>query len=264
MGRGMSRFGRRVSLAWHRGGPVITVSLIGLCIIVWIIEEVTTPFPDVHARFLENGVFAPLLAASRPWTAITSVFFHAPGLLHIGLNMLTLWFLGATIEHALGHWTYLAVYLISGLGGSMGVALYSKIMALVASASGGATSATSATSAGASMISTYGASGAIFGLFGALIPVYMTALRGSSERAGTMRSLFILIILGIVQSVIDPQIAWQAHLGGFVVGWIVTSLIWWWPSWRSRVRWLTARVWITFACVLVCITVIAVMCWCIL
>lgn len=252
MGRGMSRFGRRVSLAWHRGGPVITVSLIGLCVIVWIVEEATTLFPDAHARFLENGVFAPLLATSRPWTAITSVFFHAPGFLHIGLNMLTLWFLGATIERALGHWTYLAVYLISGLGGSMGVALYSKIMYLISA------------SPQSSMISTYGASGAIFGLFGALIPVYMTALRGSSERAGTMRSLFILIILGIVQSVIDPQIAWQAHLGGFVVGWIMTSLIWWWPSWRSRVRWLTTRVWITCACVAVCVVVIVVLCWCIL
>jgi membrane associated rhomboid family serine protease len=247
MGRGMRRLGQRLGIAWYRRGPVITSVLIGLCVIVWIIEEVTTPFPRVHDLFLDNGIFAPIAFASRPWTAMTSVFFHAPGLMHIGFNMVTLWFLGSFIEKELGHWTYLAVYLISGLGGSMGIALYSRLWPR---------------SVASTMISAYGASGAIFGLFGALIPVYMTTLRGSSNRKSTLVSLSILAVLSVLQPIVGPHIAWQAHVGGFVTGWIVTALIGWRPAWRSRLRWLTWRVWITLACIVVAAVVIVVLCGC--
>jgi membrane associated rhomboid family serine protease len=56
-----------------------------------------------------------------------------------------------------------------------------------------------------------GASGAVFGLFGAVFVV----LR---RLGGDARGMLSVIILNIVLGFIVPGIAWQAHLGGLVVG----------------------------------------------
>ncbi len=57
-----------------------------------------------------------------------------------------------------------------------------------------------------------GASGAVFGLFGALL----AAWRDATSRRGLVILLAINAGIGLL---VPPQIAWQAHLGGFVVGW---------------------------------------------
>ena len=52
----------------------------------------------------------------RPWTAVTYMFLHDPnGLLHIGINMLMLYFFGPRLEERLGGRRFLALYFISGI-----------------------------------------------------------------------------------------------------------------------------------------------------
>ena len=90
------------------------------------------------------------------WRLLTAGFLHI-GPIHLLFNMLALWVLGRDMEAVLGHGRFLAVYLISLLGGSAAVMLFYAPSSEVA-----------------------GASGAVFGLMGGLAVV----LRGCVCRSG--------------------------------------------------------------------------------
>ncbi len=112
--------------------------------------------------------------------------------MHIAFNMLSLWWLGPPLEAALGRVRFLALYLLSGLGGSA----LSYLLA-------------------AQNQPSLGASGAIFGLLGATV-ILMRRLNYD------MRPVLILLALNLVFTFAWPNIAWQAHVGGLVVGAAVT------------------------------------------
>jgi membrane associated rhomboid family serine protease len=128
----------------------------------------------------------------------TYVFLHA-GLLHVGMNMITLWSFGQPIIRRIGQMRFLALYLVSALGGAAAFGLLS-----------------------AAVQPMVGASGALFGLVGAWIAWDCTA------RYVARRPLqpILWMVLGLVAlNVIfwwaaGGALAWQAHLGGFVTGWI--------------------------------------------
>lgn len=123
------------------------------------------------------------------YRVLTSAFLHQE-LWHIGFNMLSLWWIGAPLERLLGRTRYLALYLVSALGGS-------ALVLLIAPDS-----------------LTLGASGAIFGLFGATA-VFMRRMRYD------MRPILILLALNIVFSFTWANVSWQGHMGGLGAGTIV-------------------------------------------
>jgi membrane associated rhomboid family serine protease len=127
------------------------------------------------------------VAEGQWYRLLTSVFLHQE-IWHIAMNMLGLWFLGPPLEAALGRVRFLALFLLSGLGGS-------TLTYLVADP--GAPS--------------LGASGAIFGLFGATA-VLMRRLQYD------MRPILILLGINLVFTFTWENIAWEAHIGGLVVG----------------------------------------------
>ncbi|MDJ0340239.1 rhomboid family intramembrane serine protease [Streptomyces sp. H10-C2] len=129
-------------------------------------------------------------AGPSQWYRLLSSVFDHQAYLHIGFNMLTLWWIGAPLEAALGRARYLALYLISGLGGSALVLLL-------------------APSPGA-----LGASGAIFGLFGATA-VFMRRSRMD------MRPILILLGLNLFFSFTWSNVSWQGHLGGLAAGTVI-------------------------------------------
>lgn len=150
---------------------------------------------------------------------ISSVFLHQE-FAHIGFNMLALWWIGAPLEAVLGRARYLALYLLSGLGGS----------ALVLLLAPGAL--------------TLGASGAIFGLFGATA-VFVKRLRQD------MRPVLMLLGLNLLFTFTWSNISWQGHIGGLVTGVLVAIGMAYAPRERRRqVQWGT--------CVAVLVAVIAV------
>jgi membrane associated rhomboid family serine protease len=103
---------------------------------------------------LSNTVFIPVYAVSRPWIFLSAMFLHATNLLHVLFNMLTLWSIGPVLEKMMGHWRFLTLYVLAGLGGGVGMMVWS-----VFSPSGWVTAS-------------YGASGALFGLFAAVLIVF--------------------------------------------------------------------------------------------
>ena len=180
----------RVVTAFRPGSsaPVVTWSIIGLCIAIYLLQLVS-------GGAVTNALFYhPVLTEYQPWRMLTSLFVHSEqSFLHIIFNMYSLLIFGPILERALGRWRFLALYLLSGLGGSVAVLLIDPRIGVV------------------------GASGAIFGLLGAFF-VIQRRLGGNSLQ------LMIVIGLNLVIGFVIPNIAWQAHIGGLVAGGI-TALV---------------------------------------
>ena len=168
------------------GRPVVTLTLIGLCVVTYLLQGVTGGAgAGLVTQYL---AFYPPLAAAEPWTFLTAAFLHG-SLFHIALNMYVLYLTGPYLERALGRWRFALLYLVSALGGSAGYLLLY----------------------GPGEPGTVGASGAVFGLFGAML-VLQRRLRLP------LRQTAIIIGLNVVLGLVIPGIAWQAHLGGLVTG----------------------------------------------
>ncbi|WP_344329170.1 rhomboid family intramembrane serine protease [Streptomyces macrosporus] len=174
---------------------LVTKVLLGINVAVFV-AVLTAGDRLVDALAMVGHAFDPATAewigvADGEWyRMLTSAFLHQEPW-HIGFNMLALWWLGPQLEAALGRWRYLALYLLSALGGS-------TLTYLLA----------------AQNQMSLGASGAIFGLFGATA-VLMRRMRYD------MRPILVLLAINLAITFTFSGIAWEAHLGGLVVGAVV-------------------------------------------
>lgn len=164
--------------------PVVTYAIMALCIGVWLLQLI----PGLGLT--QVLIYAPFLTESQPWRMITSTFAHSPSsIFHILFNMYSLWVFGSILERMLGRWRFLALYLVSGFGGSVAVLLLMSPTAGV-----------------------LGASGAIFGLLAAFFVI-------QRKLVGTNVQLLIVIGLNLVIGFVPGlSIAWQAHVGGLIAG----------------------------------------------
>jgi membrane associated rhomboid family serine protease len=184
------------------GRPLVTFLIIGLCALVYVLQWLV-PNDGIYQNLAFATVYAsPEFGVFEPWRMLTSAFLHSQGfILHIALNMYMLWMFGQALEPLLGRLRFLAVYLLSAFGGSVGYLLL-----------------TANYSPGQPVSGVVGASGAIFGLFGAMLVV-------QRHRGGETRQLWVLIAINGVIGFLVPQIAWQAHLGGLVTGALCAAVI---------------------------------------
>ena len=172
--------------------PVVTWVLIGLNVAFYIAEWVSLQVVS-NLEMVGTGV-----AHGEPYRLITAAFLHEPrlyglGPAHIIFNMWALYIVGPSLERLLGHARYLALYLLSALGGSI-------LFYLVAPAAA----------------PSLGASGAIFGLFGA----YFVVARRLRVDA---RGVVALIVINLVITFALPNIAWEAHVGGLITGGLIAA-----------------------------------------
>jgi membrane associated rhomboid family serine protease len=147
-----------------------------------------------------NGNFAfppgfPLAGHHQYWRLLTAGFLHA-SLIHLGLNMLSLWFIGRVLEPGIGRINFLAIYFASLFAGSFGALLFDP------------------------RTPTLGASTAIFGIFGALI-VVAQARRIPLWQSG----LLPVLLLNFVFTLTYPGISIGGHVGGLVGGLICGELV---------------------------------------
>jgi membrane associated rhomboid family serine protease len=184
------------------GKPLVTFIIIGLCALIYVLQWLL-PNNGIYQELAFASVYAaPEFGVFEPWRMLTSAFLHSQGfILHIVLNMYTLWIFGQALEPLLGRIRFLAVYLLSALGGSVGFLLLTPTYI-----------------PGQPLTVVVGASGAIFGLFGAMLVV-------QRHRGGETRQLWVLIAINGAIGFMVPQIAWQAHLGGLVTGALCAAVI---------------------------------------
>ncbi len=176
--------------------PTVTTSIVAVTGFIGLLQLIPG-FGDTITRALL--FFAPALypaingGHSDVWRVVTPLLVHG-SLLHLALNMLALYVIGRSLEAMLGWWRFLALYLISGIGGSVAVALISPSSFVV------------------------GASGAIFGLFGAILVI---GRKAGANMTGILVILGINLVIGFIPGF---HIAWQAHIGGAVVGALVALI----------------------------------------
>lgn len=170
--------------------PVVTYVLIGVNLLMFAIQMGS---PDLDRAL---ALWPLAVADGQIYRLLTSAFMHF-GVTHIAFNMLALYFVGPPLENALGRVRFIALYLLSALGGSVLVYLLT-LNALTA-----------------------GASGAVFGLFGATFVV-------GKKLNMDVRSVMTIIVLNLAFTFLFPlfssqNISWQGHIGGLVAGAVVAA-----------------------------------------
>ena len=198
----------------RRSVPYVTFVLIAINVLIFIFElqqgdQFITEWAFIPARFSESP-------SADAVTLLSAMFMHG-GWMHLGGNMLYLWIFGDNVEDRFGHVTYLVFYLIAGLGATGAQYLVNT----------------------QSIIPNVGASGAIAGVLGAYLLMFPHAkvrvLVGQSVVA--MPALIVLGLWIALQafsgagSIMDTSrgdtggIAYMAHVGGFVAGFLMAILL---------------------------------------
>lgn len=241
----------------YEATPRVTWALIALCVAAYL-YQMTLSEADA-AAFVDTFALVPARYTDATWAAahgasrlnlapfLTSMFLHG-GLMHIASNLWVLWVFGPALEDRLGPRRFLALYLASGLAaGLLHVVfnLFSPVPAL-------------------------GASGAIAGVIAAYARRFPYAWVNVLQPVVIMPVFFMmpaLLFAGLwfasqvmqgVGSLALPAgaggIAWWAHIGGFLAGWLLVrrlappaspveeasaatrSALWPWTVWT---RWMT-------------------------
>ena len=138
--------------------------------------------------------------AAQPWLMFLTYGFLHGGVIHFGVNMLTLFSLAPPLVERMGQGRFLLLYMASMIGGGLGFALLSQ-----------------------SPQPMVGASGALFGLAGAVMALswqYLRA-RGESLRPVIRSLLWLAVLNAVLWWAMSGMLAWETHLGGFVVGWVM-------------------------------------------
>jgi membrane associated rhomboid family serine protease len=195
----------------RRTVPLVTYALIVMNVLFFLVEL------SGGDAFIGQWAFVPRRFLSNPssefLTLFTSMFMHA-GWVHLGGNMLYLWIFGDNVEDRFGHIKFIVFYIVCGLA---------------------ATFAQLAFSAG-SNVPNVGASGAIAGVLGAYILLFpqgrVKVLQGArvvQVPALIVIGLWILLQvfsgIGSISNTSDTGgVAYMAHVGGFIAGFVLTVL----------------------------------------
>lgn len=191
--------GGGVQSAGRRWGAV-TLSLIAINVAMFVVTAVAaategfSPLDNNYSTLFARLDQLPVAVGSGEWwRPLTAAFLHL-GPIHLALNMLAVLVFGSELERQLGRWRFLALYLLSALGGAASIQLFGNPLQPVA-----------------------GASTAIYGLLGAL-GVLMIVRRES------LRGLLTLLLINVAISFL-PGVSLLGHLGGLVVGAITAGVL---------------------------------------
>jgi membrane associated rhomboid family serine protease len=172
--------------------PILVIVIVNLLIFIatYINQQV------IYARF----ALLPATLGQEPWTVFTYMFVHG-GLSHIIFNMITLYFFGRFVIALVGEGSFLITYFLGGIVGGLFFYLYTMLI-------------------GYPFTYLVGASGAIYAL-GGLLLVMRPKAKVVVFPIPVPISLWIAILVGFALSALNVTVAWQAHLGGLVLGAVI-------------------------------------------
>ena len=181
----------------HMLDTPVTKILIAVNVGIYLITAVqgnglNNPGGWLYIKWIE---FGPLIAQGDWWRLITPIFLHGY-LLHLGFNMLALWWIGRPVENYLGTTRYVTLYFVSGLAGSAGALVQAPLSPAV------------------------GASGAIFGVLGAMLILEWQHTGRFGGQAATL--IAINLALNFAYNGAGGNISVGAHIGGLIGGILVT------------------------------------------
>ena len=195
----------------RRTVPLVTYVLIALNVLLFLVEQ------SGGNAFVRKWAFVPSRFLANPFgdapTLFTAMFMHA-GWLHLGGNMLYLWIFGDNVEDRFGHIKFTIFYLLCGLAATFAQLAFSL----------------------GSNVPNLGASGAIAGVLGAYILLFpqgrVRVLQGQQViQVPALIVIGIWIVLqffsgigSIANTAQTGGVAYMAHIGGFLAGFLLTFL----------------------------------------
>lgn len=175
--------------------PIVTWIIIALCIIMFFVSGMGY---DTYTLVKYGANFSGLVRNGELYRLVTYMFLHA-GIVHIGLNMYSLYIVGPRVEDFFGKWKYILIYFVSGIcGGLLSIGVTPNVVSV-------------------------GASGAIFGLFGALI-YFGYNYRGYI--GAMIRSQIVpIVIYNLFMGLFIPGIDMWGHVGGLIGGILTANMV---------------------------------------
>ena len=175
--------------------PIVTYTIIALCIIMFFISGGGY---NTNLLLLFGANYGPLVKTGEIYRLVTCMFLHG-GILHIALNMYSLFILGPRIEDFFGKKKFILIYFLSGISASLlSIGINGNVISI-------------------------GASGAIFGLFGALI-YFANNYRGYI--GAVIKSQIIPIVMyNLLIGFFIPGIDVYGHIGGLIGGLLSANML---------------------------------------
>ena len=196
----------------RRTVPLVTYALIALNVLFFFVEL------SGGDSFIEKWAFVPSRFLANPsvefLTIFTSMFMHA-GWVHLGGNMLYLWIFGDNVEDRFGHAKFSIFYLLCGVAATFAQLAFST----------------------GSNVPNLGASGAIAGVLGGYILLFPKGSVSVMMGRGVIPMPALVVIglwivlqffsgFGSIASAADTGgVAYMAHIGGFIAGFVFTFLL---------------------------------------
>ncbi|MBQ9024344.1 MAG: rhomboid family intramembrane serine protease [Bacilli bacterium] len=180
--------------------PIITLSLISINVIIFVLMYLFGSGSLSTKTLIDFGAnYIPYTKAGEYYRLLTSAFLHI-GIIHLVLNMYSLFIIGTHIEFFYGKLKYIFIYLYSAIIGSLFTVILSTTNTVAA-----------------------GASGAIFGLLGAML-YFGYHYRGYIGNA-IISQVVPIVLLNLFFGFITPGIGNAAHIGGLIGGYIVSMAV---------------------------------------
>ena len=194
--------GEKISL---KDKPFITIGIIAINVIMYVITAYLSYVyakgsifnSDMKVLIFLGAKVNELIAQGQYFRLISCMFLHG-GIVHVGVNMYSLYAIGPMVEKVYGKSKYIAIYFVSGICASIFSYIFSTSVSI-------------------------GASGAIFGLLGAVL-IYAIKSKGKTG-SGFIKSILSVIFINIIIGITLPNIDNFAHIGGLLGGMLISFLV---------------------------------------
>ncbi|MEW9107739.1 MAG: rhomboid family intramembrane serine protease [Cytobacillus gottheilii] len=182
---------------FRAGKPLFTYAFIAIQVLMFLLLEWKGGSTNTSTLIQYGAKFNPLILEGEWWRFFTPIVLHI-GLVHLLMNTLALFYLGAAVERIFGSIRFFLIYLIAGFSGTLASFIFSDGLSA-------------------------GASGAIFGCFGALI--YFGFMY--KELFFRTIGMNIIVVLGInlVLGFVIPGIDNAGHIGGMIGGFLAAAIV---------------------------------------
>ncbi|WP_028610318.1 rhomboid family intramembrane serine protease [Paenibacillus harenae] len=185
----------------------VTSALIALNLIYFIVIAINgNPNEVYHA--VKFGAFVTHAAGDpygmlEPWRYVTSIFMHS-GLEHLLFNMFALLVFAPPLERLLKPVKYTIFYFLCGFAGNAASAFIGDM------------------TNDPDVHVGVGASGAIYGIYGAYL--FISLLRKSQLDESSRKTVYTILIFGVIYSFLVPQVDLWAHAGGAIAGFLLYQI----------------------------------------
>lgn len=167
----------------------VTLALVAINVLMFALSIILAPMPTAFGMMDYD-----LVSQGQVYRMFTAMFLHS-GTEHLLSNMIMLFAAGDLLEKRIGHFKFAAIYLLSGLAGSVISFLFEKVSGL--------------------RYTSVGASGAVYGIMGAIICFALRKVDGFNI---PKQRILLAVFFSIYSSFAIPNIDYAAHIGGMLFG----------------------------------------------